>query len=100
MITKGITLEKPTPLGLYFGCLHEAGNQVLPCRTPVRTVTYNMETFFVSCIALYKTLAPANMKFKVAPTPFILEGQDVGPAGNPAALPPGDTSQDDPLSLV
>ena len=50
MIAKGITLEKPTPLGLCLGCTHIQGHYKLPYGTPVRTVTYDMETFFVSCI--------------------------------------------------
>ena len=44
-----------------------------------------MEPFLVSCVELYKSLAPPSFKLKRVPTPFPPEsGKDDGPAGNPA----------------
>ena len=43
-----------------------------------------MESFLVSCVALYTDLAPKGFKLKEVPTPFSAECQDDGPAGNPA----------------
>ena len=87
LIQKGVTLETPTPLGLYLGCRHIQGSYKLPDGTKVRTVTYDMESFLASCVELYQSLAPPSFKLKYVPTPFPPEGvKDDGPAGNPAVI--------------
>ena len=78
-------MEAPTLLGRYLGCRHIQGSHKLPDGTTVRTITYDVEPFLVSCVELYKSLAPPSFKLKIAPTPFPTEsGKDDGPAGNPA----------------
>ena len=85
LIQTGIILEAPTPLGLYLGCRHVQGSHKLPDRTIIRTIIYDMEPFLVSCVELYKSLAPASFTLKWVPTPFPPENvKDDGPAGNPA----------------
>ena len=44
MLRKELRLEEETPLGLYLGCRISKGEAVLHDKTPVRTVTYDMET--------------------------------------------------------
>jgi hypothetical protein len=70
LISKGIQLEKPEPLGLYLGCKHIQSKQVLPDGSAVNMISYDMEDFFKSCVDLYVSLAPPEFKIKPAFTPF------------------------------
>ena len=45
MLRKELRLEEETPLGLYLGCRISKGEAVLHRKTPVQTVTYDMETY-------------------------------------------------------
>jgi hypothetical protein len=83
LIQKGITLEKPEPLGLYLGCMHRQSTHTLPDGTSVRMIEYDMEEFFGSCVDLYKSLAPQHFKITTAHTPFPPDSKDQGVSGNP-----------------
>ena len=83
LISQGITLEKPEPIGLYLGCKHIQSKATLPDGTTVNMMTYDMEEFFKSCVTLYESLAPPQFKIKPALTPFPPDSKDSGPAGNP-----------------
>ena len=83
LISKGITLEKPEPLGLYLGCKHIQSTTTLPDGSLVNMITYDMEEFLQSCVTLYTSLAPKEFKIKPAYTPFPPDTKDEGPSGNP-----------------
>eukprot|EP00972_Heterocapsa_arctica_P014359 2112435-Heterocapsa_arctica.AAC.1 len=51
-----LTIEPPTPAGVYLGCGHEVGVIKMGC-VLARTVTYNMEDFLSSCVDRYLELA-------------------------------------------
>ncbi len=83
LISQGITLEKPEPIGLYLGCKHIQTKGTLPDGTPFNMMTYDMEEFLKSCVDLYVSLAPSHFKIKTALTPFPPDSKDHGLAGNP-----------------
>ena len=57
LISKGLKIEKPGPLGLYLGCKHEQSTRRLPdTGKEVRVMEYNMEEFLRSCVDRYREL--------------------------------------------
>ena len=80
-------MEDPKPAGNFLGCTHIKGSKTLADGSVVTTMTYDMESFFQSCVDKYLTLAreyefAANMK-KV-PTPFVTEDHRDSPQGKPS----------------
>ena len=72
---EGLIMEDPTPLGQYLGCNHIQGNIVLPNGNKARTIEYDMEDFFDSCVSRYVDLATgiqgSASKLGVVGTPFL-----------------------------
>ena len=77
-LRKGLTMDDPEPTGRYLGCQHEAGEVTVDGNT-YRTMTYNMEEFFDSCIEKYTSLAGPGFKLKKVPTPFVEDLVKHGP---------------------
>ena len=48
-----------------------------------RTMTYNMEDFFTSCVDRYLELAGNGVKLRTVTTPFLVEDQGTSPQGAP-----------------
>ena len=82
LVSKGLKIEPPTPLGVYLGCGHEVREVKLPNGT-IRVVSYNMEAFLTSCVDRYLELAGSGYKLRHAATPFLADD----PANSPAAAP-------------
>ena len=72
LLEKGLTIEPPTPVGVYLGCGHEVGT-IKVGGTLARTVTYNMEDFLTSCVSRYLELAGPGTKLRAVSTPFLAE---------------------------
>ncbi len=60
----------------------------MPDGTPARSVMWNMENFWDSCVQRYMELASPNVRMKVVPTPFLVEDSEKGSAGAPCATGP------------
>ena len=82
LVSKGLKIEPPTPLGVYLGCGHDVREIKLP-NGKVRVVSYNMEAFLTSCVDRYLELAGSGYKLRQAATPFLVDD----PANSPAAAP-------------
>src|SRR5262249_49554451 len=52
-LRKGLVIEDAKPLGVF----HELGSVVLPSGKVATSMTYNMQNFLESCVALYRDLA-------------------------------------------
>ena len=57
LLMEGLTIETPTPVGVYLGCGHEVGTIKTVGGVIAQTVTYNMEDFLASCVERYVELA-------------------------------------------
>eukprot|EP00972_Heterocapsa_arctica_P053109 7820795-Heterocapsa_arctica.AAC.1 len=57
LLQKGLTIETPTPVGVYLGCGHEVGKIKTVGGVIAQTLTYNMEDFLTSCVDRYLELA-------------------------------------------
>jgi hypothetical protein len=60
----------------------------MPDGTLAKSVVWNMENFWDSCVQRYVELAGPNVRLKVVPTPFLIEDVEKGPAGAPCATGP------------
>eukprot|EP00972_Heterocapsa_arctica_P064768 9556095-Heterocapsa_arctica.AAC.1 len=69
---EGLTIEAPTPVGVYLGYGREVG-VIKMGGVLARTVTYNMEDFLTSCVDRYLELAGPGTLMKVVATPFLTE---------------------------
>ena len=57
LISSGLNIEDPSPLGMFLGCKHEQSERILPGSSKrVRVMEYNMEEFLRSCVDRYKEL--------------------------------------------
>ena len=83
LISKGLKVDPPTPLGQYLGCDHEQFSFTLPCGRKARGVRYNMSHFIEQCVERYLSLAPAGTKLKTVSTPFVAEDAGVGESRAP-----------------
>ncbi len=88
LLRKTLNIDKETGQGQYLGCGHEAGTFTMPDGTLARSVVWNMENFWESCVLRYTELAGPNVRMKVVPTPFLVEDSEKGPAGAPCATGP------------
>ncbi len=77
LLQKGLTIEAPTPVGVYLGCGHEVGQIKTVGGTTAQTVTYNMEDFLTSCVERYLELAGPGTKMKHVATPFLPDDQNL-----------------------
>ena len=74
LIRDGVTTDEPAPMSHFLGCTSIEGTTVMAdTGLTVRTLTYDMESFLVSCVDLYKELAGPAWKLRRAGTPFIDE---------------------------
>ena len=84
MLRKELRLEEETQLGLYLGCRISKGEAVLPDKTPVRTVTYDMETYLDMTVKKYCEVTGFDpSKFKTVPSPSPAEETKHHPARAP-----------------
>ncbi len=60
----------------------------MPDGSVASSVSYNMESFWDSCVQRYIELAGPTVRMKVVPTPFLVEDSGKGPAGAPCATGP------------
>ncbi len=91
LIRKFIRLEKPTPLQLYLGCMHEEIKVPLPDGTVARGISYNMEQYLRAALDKYFKLVEKMgrpVKFKEAWTPDLPEDQKTSPQGAPVSTGP------------
>jgi hypothetical protein len=78
LLQKGLTIETPTPVGVYLGCGHEVGTIKTVGGVIAQTVTYNMEDFLASCVERYVELAgPLQSPLKYVATPFLADDQNL-----------------------
>jgi hypothetical protein len=73
LIRQGIKMDDPVPMGHFLGCTREEGSAVLDDGSPVRTMTYNMQPYFETCVDLYRELIDPRVKWPRASTPFLEE---------------------------
>ncbi|CAE7218058.1 unnamed protein product [Symbiodinium sp. KB8] len=84
MLRKELRLEEEAPLGLYLGCCISKGEAVLHDKTPVRTVTYDMETYLDMTVKKYCDVTRFDpSKFKTVPSPSPAEESKNHPARAP-----------------
>ena len=69
-LREGLKMDDPEPTGRYLGCQHETGEITVEGKK-YRTMTYNMEEFFDSCLDRYTELAGPTFKYKKVSTPFL-----------------------------
>ena len=81
LLRKGLDIEPPVPIGVYFGCSHEEGTMFVG-DIIARTTTYNMD-FLSSCMDRYLELAGNGGKLRTVATPFLVEDQGTSPQGAP-----------------
>ena len=72
LLRKGLILENPKDVNgeSYLGCRSHRKTVTLPSGAVAVINEYDMEEFFVSCVALYEELAP-GVKLKRVATPFL-----------------------------
>ena len=71
-------------MGTYLGCQHVRASVKLTSGSEVRCLLYDMQAFFVTCLAMYEEHAKrANpqFKFKLAATPVVEDACRAGPRG-------------------
>ena len=74
LITKHIDMEPPTPTGKFLGCDHKPGEaKLIETGARVRTMEYDMQSFFESCVDLFQSLTHGKYPLKRAPTPFMTD---------------------------
>ena len=84
MLRQELRLEEETPLGLYLGCRISKGEAVLHDKTPVRTVTYDMETYLDMTVKKYCDVTGFDpSKLKTVPSPSPAEETKNHPARAP-----------------
>ena len=84
MLRRELRLEEETPFGLYLGCRISKGEAVLHDKTPVRTVTYDMETYLDMTVKKYCDVTGFDpSKFKTIPSPRPAEETKHHPAPAP-----------------
>ena len=84
MLRQELRLEEDKPLGLYLGCRVSKGEAVLHDKTPVRTVTYDMETYLDMMVKKYCDVTGFDpSKFKTVPSPSPAEETKNHPARAP-----------------
>ena len=84
MLRRELRLEEETPLGLYLGCRISKSEAVLHDKTPVRTVTYDMETYLDMTVKKYCDVTGYDpSKFKTVPSPSPAEETKHHPARAP-----------------
>ena len=85
-------MEKPKPINLYLGCLHEQHTIKLKHGTTVRAVVYNMESYLRSTLDKYIKMASdatgTPVKLRKFATPDLPDDQKFSPMGMPAATGP------------
>ena len=85
MLREELRLEEETPLGLYLGCRISKGEAVLYDKTPVRTVTYDMETYLDMTVKKCCDVTGFDpSKFRTIPSPSPAEETKNHPARAPA----------------
>ena len=84
MLRKELRLEEETPLGLYLGCRISKGEAILHDKTPVRTVTYDMETYLDMTVKKYCDVTGFDpSKLRTVPSPSPAEETKNHPARAP-----------------
>ncbi len=88
LLRKDLHIDKETGHGQYLGCGHESGTFSMPAGSKATSVSYNMESFWDSCVQRYVELAGPDVRIKKVPTPFLAENSEKGPSGAPCAKGP------------
>ena len=88
LIRSKITIEDPTPVGLYLGCQQDI-HYVVGEETTTAIMVYNMEAFLEQCLEKY-TGCEGHMRLKPASTPFLQDSSVLGPerAASAAGIDP------------
>ena len=73
--TPAIEMDDPTEPGKFLGCMHRHSTKTSPITgKPVKTIEYDMEEFFSSCVDRYCELAGVQRsKLKKRHTPFVTD---------------------------
>ena len=73
LINRYISIEPPTPLGVFLGCGHKRTTFTLPSGVVARGVEYNMRNFLEQRVQRYLDAAPTVTKLTKYSTPFFPE---------------------------
>ena len=77
LIRKHIELDPPTPTGKFLGCDHKPGEaKLVESGAHVRTMEYDMQSFFESCVELFQSLTNGKYPLRKVPTPFMTDPRD------------------------
>ena len=87
LIRKGLTMEDPTPLGVFLGCDHVREDVRLSGGKSVSMIQYGMKGFMASCVERYMEHAP-NARLRPVDTPFLPEDQGLSTQGMPCSEGP------------
>ena len=82
LLKKGLVIETPVPIGVYFGCGHEEGTMKVD-DIVARTMIHNMEDFLTFCVDRYLELARNGVQLRTVATQFLVEDQGISPQGAP-----------------
>ena len=73
LLRKDIKMSDPEQVNHVLGCSHKIGSHSSASGTAVRTMTYDMKSFFEQCIVNYEELAGPGFELSNANTPFVEE---------------------------